>query len=519
MKYNKYRNYYKILIITVSSFILILLAGFFLTAYIENKIETKLISIQGKATSINVTLWNQSVVLNGLTLGTSEDSVNGTHQFLRLEYASLRGIDPYDLMVKKNLTVDELIINNGTLHYIRPDSDTTKSSNALNKFFFFKKITVNNVATQIITDTIVNLSAVINCQLAGVNLKIDSAGKFNYNVSGAEVVVRQINFNRHEGTHGGSISKFSYTSETKKVEIDSARVIPNYGKLELGRHFQQQKSRISLLVPKIIIEGLSLDKVIDSAFIASRIEILSFDVTAFKDKRLPFLKKDIVPMPMETFLKLPFHVNVDSIIIKDSHITIEEFPEGATQSIEVTFNHVNGKFAGLNNRIEKGDSSRAILQAHGLLMNKGHVNAIFKFPLDGSPTYTAKGSISKMSFVELNQALVNSAALRVQSGYLNNLSFDFNYTDQSSVGKLVINYENLKVSGLKKDKGINEIKTLLINMFVKNDKTKLLPKSERTGTINVERDRKKFIFNLWWKSILDGLKSSILGNDKTSKKS
>jgi hypothetical protein len=511
------RNYYRILIIIVSGFILIFLTGFFLSIYLENKIDVKLISYQGRASSINVSLWSRSIAFNGLTLGNSEDSIKKTHPFLRFEYASLRGIDLYDLIIGGNFSVDELVINNGVLYYVRQNSDSTKLSNTL-KAISFKNIVVSNVETQVRTDTILNLSVVMNCHLTDVNFKIDSVGKLNYSVIAAEVTAQKLDFNRHEGTHGGSIAQLLYTSETKRAELDSVRVIPNYGKLELGQHFKQQKSRISLLVPKIIIEGLSFEKLIDSAFIASRIEILSFDVTAFKDKRLPFLKKDNVPMPMETFLKLPFHVNVDSIIIKDSHITIEEFPENAEQSIRVTFSHVNGKFAGLNNRIEKGDSSMAVLHAHGLLMNKGNVNAVFKFPLDGSPTYTAKGSIVGMPFAELNEALVNSAALRVQSGYLNSLTFDFNYTDLSSVGKLVINYENLRVSGLKKDKGINEIKTLLLNMFVKNDKTKLLPKAERTGTINVERDRKKFIFNLWWKSIRDGLKSSILGNDKTNSK-
>lgn len=185
MKYHKYRNYYKILIITVSSFILILLAGFFLTAYIENKINTKLISIQGRASSINVSLWNQSVVLNGLALGTPEDSANRAHPFLQLENASLRGIDPFDLMIRNSLTVDELIINNGTLRYARPESTSVKSSNTLNKVFFFKNISVNNIDAQIVTDTIVNLSANINCQLTGVDFKIDSAGKFNYSISAA----------------------------------------------------------------------------------------------------------------------------------------------------------------------------------------------------------------------------------------------------------------------------------------------------------------------------------------------
>jgi len=515
MKYYRYRNYYKILIIIGGSVVLLFLAVFFLLTYLENKIDAKLTSIHSKASSIDIGLWDQSIVFNGITLGISEDSINSADQFLKLQRASLRGINVYDLMINNILLADELTVDNGTLYYTRDTKHKDSTDRAvLNAAFSFRNFVANNIETQIRTDTIVNLTAVVDCHLTDVNFKIDSIGKFDYDVRGARIIARRISFNRHEGTHGGTIAQLTYNSLNRVATLDSTRVVPNYGKFEIGKHFGQQKNHITAVFPKITIEGLPLDKMLDSTFVASRIEILSFNITAFKDKRLPFLKKEIVSMPMETFLKLPFRVTVDSILIKDSHITVEEFPEGSAQRIHVTFNHVSGKFARLNNRIVKGDSTVATLQAHGLLMNKGIVDAVFKFPLDGSPIYTAKGSISKMPFTELNEALANTAALQVQSGFLNSLKFDFKYTDQSSIGKLVINYKDLKLSGLKKDKGIDRIKTLLINMFIKNDKTRQLPESERTGIINVERNRKKFIFNLWWLSIRDGLESSILGTAK-----
>jgi 1-acyl-sn-glycerol-3-phosphate acyltransferase len=52
--------------------------------------------------------------------------------------------------------------------------------------------------------------------------------------------------------------------------------------------------------------------------------------------------------------------------------------------------------------------------------------------------------------------------------------------------------------------------TLLINLIIKEDKTQKMAKKKRTGTIDIPRDRKRFIFNVWWKSIFDGLKASIL---------
>jgi len=80
----------------------------------------------------------------------------------------------------------------------------------------------------------------------------------------------------------------------------------------------------------------------------------------------------------------------------------------------------------------------------------------------------------------------------------------------------MINYEDLKFKGLKKEKSRekDDLKTLLINTIVRNDKDKDVPREKRTGTISFERDRKRQIFNFWWKSLLSGIKGSVLNNDK-----
>jgi len=54
----------------------------------------------------------------------------------------------------------------------------------------------------------------------------------------------------------------------------------------------------------------------------------------------------------------------------------------------------------------------------------------------------------------------------------------------------------------------------LINTLLKDTKDKSTPVKDRKGTIEFERDRKRFIFNLWAKSIQAGIKESILGSPK-----
>ena len=104
-----------------------------------------------------------------------------------------------------------------------------------------------------------------------------------------------------------------------------------------------------------------------------------------------------------------------------------------------------------------------------------------------------------MSLHHLNPVLENLAFIRIESGRLNALNFDFDYNDKASKGSLTINYQDLKITGLKKEKSKDEsdMKTFLINTIVKNDKDKNMPIDKRTGTIEFERDRKRQIFNFW----------------------
>jgi len=146
-------------------------------------------------------------------------------------------------------------------------------------------------------------------------------------------------------------------------------------------------------------------------------------------------------------------------------------------------------------------------------MNSGRINATFLFPLDGSATYQAEGTVSKMSFDKLNPILKSAADVEVESGYMNNLIFNFNYTDRVSRGKLEVDYEDLHILVLDKNKSTtNEFKTLLVNAFVKTNMNKDKSPVHKTAEINIERDRNRFIFNVWTKSVLDGLKNSMLKN-------
>jgi len=171
---------------------------------------------------------------------------------------------------------------------------------------------------------------------------------------------------------------------------------------------------------------------------------------------------------------------------------------------------------GLSNRYYNNKPKYSQLDASAMIMGDGLITASFRFPLDGSSLYSAKGKVEKLSLPELNPMMENSAQVRIESGGLNELFFNFNYTDFKSDGTVEINYEELKLTKLNpdKEKSVDHLKTVLINAFLKKTKDETTEQRKRMGTIEADRDRRRFIFHFWWKSLQSGLKSSVLGSEK-----
>ena len=512
MKMRFPKNPYRWPIIVVACILVFYGGSVFLSNYLEGKIEQNIRSLHGTISSVELNLFARSIKVNDLEWSSSANSTNPDPHFLRLSAISATGINLYKLMFDKTLHVDDVTIDSGAIQYnknIKPSGQ--KVSPSKYKLFSFKNISVNNLRAQIQTDTIASVSALLNCRLTDAHIKINAQDSLSYSAKIVEALLEKISIGRQEGMYGGTIARLHINTADQKVVMDSALLIPNFDKYEFAHRVGEQASRVSISVPQLTIEGLQFDKLIDSLFVAATIKITSADLYSFQDKRMAVRKRN-VRLPMEGFLKLPWHIKVDTILVVDAHLSIEEFPEKGTASGTITFDSLNATLAGLNNRAEENDNQSASLQATALLMGSGRIKALFQFPLDGRSSYTAKGSIARMPLTKLNGVLEPLANLRIEAGVLHYLVFNFNYTEMASKGNLDIHYHDLRLCTTNK-RGLftHGLKTFFVNTIVKNKRIQSKRTAEETGIINIERDRRKYIFNVWVKSILGGLKSTIRG--------
>ncbi|GCC49857.1 hypothetical protein SanaruYs_00710 [Chryseotalea sanaruensis] len=478
-------------------------------------------NLQGSFSSLNINLFSRSVKIEELTWISKESTEDSASHTLYVDLIKLKGIHLLPLIFDKRVIVNHLEIDSANLSFIKNirfsnDSSSQKSL----KGFLIKQISLKRIALRVKEDTTDVLSGILNADIRQLRFERDSTQKFVPSFSQITCTVKSIALNHKGGLYKTNIYKVYLNSEQQLISFDSIQLLPKHAKYDFAWKAGKQVARLTLSIPKVDVINLDYDHLLQKQFIASAIRIQSFNLDVFKDKRVPFSQTAHIHLPMHYFNALKWKVKIDSLAFGLSQIRTETFPESGIAPAIITFDDVSGLLLNLDNIQEKEAIDYATLQASGFFMGKGRIEATFQLPQDSSPVYHTKGFIKDMDMTILNGALQNIANINLKSGYLDLMNFNFTYTDFGSRGSLDMAYQSLSISSLNKNKSsTNEIKTALLYLLVQRNKEIEPNLSGRVGTIDVKRDRKKHIFNIWLISILDGMRSSFLGGDKVDNQS
>ncbi len=502
-----------LLIIVMSVSMIVALAGFIFSIVVEKRAVTEFRKIHGEFSSLKINLFTRSVTVKNLNWQSRYTLYPHT---IVLKVVRLQGISPYQLFYNHKIQARELLLDSGIISYNSvPKIDSIKVPLTKSYGVEIEHITLRNVKTEVKGDSLVKMEAILSVSFGAINIttpdRILASLKSSFRYLNGSA--KQLLINKDSGFYTIKVDHMNINSHLQTLAFDSFVLIPNYGKYEFAKAFGKQTDRVDLSIDKIDVKGLNFPGLLDSTFSMDKISVHKAILHVFRDKRIPERNKSIKSMPMTALQKLPFSFSIDSIAINNSKITVEELsPEGFRPGY-INFQELSAVMAGLSNRYKVKKPKYARLTASAKIMGSGLINAAFLFPLDDSPTYSASGVVSGLPLRDLNSILENAAQIRIESGLLNELRFNFNYTDINSKGSIEIKYEDLNMTRLNfdRDKSTNFFKTLLLNAFIKNSKDKSTSQANRTGIIDVQRDRHHFIFNYWWKSLQSGLKYSVMG--------
>jgi hypothetical protein len=204
------------------------------------------------------------------------------------------------------------------------------------------------------------------------------------------------------------------------------------------------------------------------------------------------------------------------LLFSGGGITYREHAQEANDYGMISFNSFNALICRISNdTIYKTKEAFMEFRAEALLMDTARITLLFKGRIfDSQNTFSLQGSLSGMEVPALNPILENNAFIFVESGKIDEMNFSLTANNTKATGSINLLYHdlNIKVKNRQTDEtsGLKEkLISFIANMVVINENPKQ-GKEVRVGIIDFERDPEKFIFNYWVKSILSGVKSSLL---------
>jgi hypothetical protein len=310
--------------------------------------------------------------------------------------------------------------------------------------------------------------------------------------------------------------------DNQALHVDSIRIIPELAKIEFGKKFGHEVDRFEGLIPFVKADGFSFSGV-DSIRITARVAEVQFYLKVFRDKRLRFVKK-VKLLPMAQLEDLPFALSIDSLKVTKSYVQYEEIVAGSPDPGQVDFDNVYAVFTNVDNRNKTGN---ALLTARGTLLGQGDIKVFVNFPYDRKKRSSLAGSIKNFSIPKINSMLTPSTNIKVESGALKELLFNFSFNSVRSDGEIELNYEDLKLVTFKEEDNDKDsepqkdnLKTFMMNTFVfRKNMDENVPEEKRKGTIMYIRDDSRSIFNFWVKSLVSGIKSAYDLDKAEAKKS
>lgn len=490
--------------------LLVLGANYFLSSYIERKISDNYLGgfhITEKDASVN--LFSRSVSIIDVLV---TDSVPGERKIFIPEL-QVKGISFFDLLFNKKYEASKIRILNPEITYINKKDTTPETKDKPLKIqLLIKKTEIINANILMLTaDSGMNDTIMYQTMELDVwDLTLgDPSGEFRYKdfaISRLALNVEQGVFYMPDGLYRLQTDRLQYDSKDSLFTIEKLQLLTNFSRYGIGEYAKTQRDWLHITLDKISLSQIDAALFLkDTVLKLNTLEIAYLDVLTFKDRRLPFPEKPNSKLPMAMIDDFPFKLHCDSLNIIDGHIEYSERAPKSSNEGHITFDGLTVHAENVSN-IAESIFGKTTMHASAKVMGKTKLDADFVFPNIKYPEpYKTSGYLNPVDIAHFNPILIQALGAEIRSGQLNNLWFNFSYNDDISTGSMIFEYADLKIDMIEREEmEKNNVTSFLVNALAIKTNNIRGQKKFKEGKISFERDKRKAIFNYWWKSIMTG---------------
>jgi hypothetical protein len=305
-----------------------------------------------------------------------------------------------------------------------------------------------------------------------------------------------------------------FRSQNNALYIHRLKVIPQLSESEFVQSFPMQKDRYDFSFEDISLLGIDRQSLWRKEIVAESMIISKSSFKVYRDlSRPPDTSSKVGKYPQQQLMRLPIPINIKRLVFEHSFIEYKEKNAKSDSAGRLQFFDVSATLNNVTNRKEDiVRDNRCILNFKTRLLNKTPVAARLVMLLkDPHGRFSIEGDIGAIDVLSLNPLTRPMGLARMEKGKIDRLHFTITGTDSTGKGSLLLLYDDLKISLLKKDKDEGKLDkkglaSLFANLVIKNSNK---GKNPRVVEVHFDRILNKSFFNLIWKTIFTGVKQSV----------
>lgn len=502
--------------------VLIILGAVFAGNYIENELQDMQVgAFSIESSNVDVNILQRKMSMSEVVIDNHDMGVKAV-----ISEIVATGIGLFPLIVRNRLIINNVeimdseltIIGQGTDERMASEQEEAAEADWDIDFVSIKKLDIGTATflLQNITkgekDSVLALQAGIELWNLTLNSEREQLSYGNHSVERFRIRMSDGIYFIPGGLYNLGFDTLVIDSDQAELKVENLQLTTLHTKYDLGKFTGVETDWYKIVIPHFELKGIETESLLtDSAFIFQKASVHEMDAHIFRDKRPPFPDKPDTKLPMEMLGSLPIPFHADSVLIINSKVVYEEFGEESSEPGYIFFESLYASIYNLSTIPDLIDGQTG-MSARALLMGSSLLEAEFVFPNEVHPeAYRVSGKLNPLDIPVLNPILEPSAFVRVEEGNIRRLEFGYTYDNNRADGNLELEYENLNISLLDKEDGSKKvIKTIIAETFIISKENLKEKNSYTEGTISFDRDKKKSVFNYWWKSVFSGIKDILL---------
>lgn len=485
----------------------------------------------GNAYLTNVSLTPIKAVYDSLkTTGDAPDN----QYSIQVKSIKIKNFHPTRLYKQRKLNIDEIMVQDPTVLVMNEDLPQNDSLQVKEKKTPYQKLSkilkelhidnfnVNNLNYTYQNNTLEDSkeTKLKNINIAIQDFLIDSLSQKDssriYYSSGVDFKMDSYQIATRDSMYYLNLSAIDFSTSDKRLKINRVELKPRQSKADFYKVVKKPTERFDLAFDSLLIENINIPELLNNQrFHAQKINIGKGSVEVYNNTnyaRTPVSKKG--KDPHQQLQKLAWNLNIDTLNLLNTDIVYEELSKVTQETGKLSFNNSTIQFTNITND-SLAISRNPILgvSMRTKFMNAASLQTNLHFDLASDiGAFEFQGKLNAMNGRTLNQVLMPLAEVEINSANIRSLAFNFKANERDARGTVNFRYNNLKVNLLMLEaKGVvkSKIASTVANSFIINSSNPTELGEFIPGAVYYRRPTTYSIFKFMWKSIFQGVKTSV----------